>query len=152
MALTMSVSNVNNVSTKYMIPNEVLDIIIEYRLPNNWFINTPSHKLKYKKVLEDLPNHNYLKIKKFLERVEEEGVPAHFEIPFIEENIRRWVFSYCIDCNCCEKHQQNKPDWSDYINGIVPEDLVPKIQNDCPCMCRQLCRDFCRFQATMQNN
>lgn len=144
----MSVSNVNNVSAKYMIPDEVLNIIIEYRMSN-------FHYNKYKKVLDDLPNHPNLKLKKFFERVEEEGVPAYSEIPLLDENLRRWAFYFCTNCNCCDKHQQNKPDWPDYIDGIVLEDLVPKIENDCPCRCRQLCRDFCRFQANIiaqQNN
>ena len=137
----MSVSNVNNVSAMYMIPNEVVDIIIEYRLSH-------LHKLKYKKVLEDLPNHNYLKLKKFFERVTEDRVPAYLEIPLMDENLRRWAFYFCTNCNCCEKHQQNKPDWVEYVNGFTLEDLnVIKVENDCPCMCRQLCRDFCRFNA-----
>jgi len=137
----MSVSNVNNVSAMHMIPNEVVDIIIEYRLSH-------LHKLKYKKVLEDLPNHNYLKLKKFFERVTDDRVPAYLEIPLMDENLRRWAFYFCTNCNCCEKHQQNKPDWVEYVNGFTLEDLnVIKVENDCPCMCRQLCRDFCRFNA-----
>ena len=38
----MSVYNVNNVSVMHMIPNEVMDIIIEYRM-------SYLQKLKYKK-------------------------------------------------------------------------------------------------------
>ena len=137
----MSVSNVNNVSAMHMIPNEVVDIIIEYRM-------SYLHNLKYKNVLEDLTNHNYLKLKKFFERVEEDRVPGYLEIPLMDENLRRWAFYFCMNCNCCEKHQQNKPDWVEYVDGFTLEDLnVIKVENDCPCMCRQLCRDFCRFNA-----
>jgi len=137
----MSVSNVNNVSAWDMIPDEVKDIIIGYRM-------SYLHNLKYKNVLEDLTNHNYLKLKKFFERVEEDRVPGYLEIPLMDENLRRWAFYFCTNCNCCEKHQQNKPDWVEYVDGFTLEDLnVIKVENDCPCMCRQLCRDFCRFNA-----
>ena len=142
----MSVYNVNNVSAKHMIPNEVLDIIIEYRI-------SYLHNNKYKKVLEELINHNIFKLKTFFKRCKEEGVPAYFEIPLFDENLRRWAFYFCMNCNCCDKHQQNKPDWVEYVNGFTIENLnVIKIQNDCPCFCRHLCREFCRFQATMQND
>ena len=142
----MSVYNVNNVSAKHMIPNEVLDIIIEYRI-------SYLHNNKYKKVLEELINHYILQLVKFFKRVEEEDEPAYFEIPLLDENLRRRAFYYCTNCNCCDKHQQNKPGWVEYLDGFTLENLnVIKVENDCPCMCRHLCREFCRFQTTKQNN
>lgn len=103
-------------------------------------------------MLDDLPNHYILQLTKFFKRVEEEGVPAYSEIPLLDENLRRRAFYYCMVCNCCDKHQQNKPGFVEYLDGFILEDLnVIKVENDCPCRCRQLCRDFCRYQMPQNN-
>jgi hypothetical protein len=51
-------------------------------------------------------------------------------------------------CDCCERHQKNKPNISDLENGHradYPPSNRKFSEDDCQCVCRQEARDFCRI-------
>ena len=63
---------------------------------------------------------------------------------------RTWFMREMSNCKCCEKHQQNKPTLSDYLNGHpgnYPENN--SIDETCHCSCK--CRSFARFLCRIDN-
>lgn len=64
---------------------------------------------------------------------------------------RTWFMRELSNCNCCEKHQQNRPTFSDYLNGHTgnyPENNSMDETCYCSCKCRSFARFLCRIDNT----
>ena len=74
---------------------------------------------------------------------------ASFLSEFRQEELSEF-FSLCSDCDCCDRHQQRRPD----VLGPLPDfprhdgdehnDGEDHIEYECQCECRQLSRMLCR--------
>jgi hypothetical protein len=78
------------------------------------------------------------------------------------------IFNIMESCNCCERHQINKPTNAFFIEGYVPEydayeyiieeqkyyNKQKRKENDnlkkCSCSCRHICRSICREVNDME--
>ena len=51
-------------------------------------------------------------------------------------------------CNCCHRHNKNKPTLEQYMSGYVPTYSTSNIMNiyNCKCFCRTFARSLCRAQ------
>ena len=78
---------------------------------------------------------------------------------------RRLVLSVYNKCKCCIRHQENRPNMSQYLLGFsgnyddyISDDNITDASSDtdkeinnvfCECMCRHMCRELCRVQNIM---
>jgi|UniRef100_A0A6C0CXL7 hypothetical protein len=55
------------------------------------------------------------------------------------------IINYFQNCQCCKRHQNNKPKIKELEEGFVPEypTTLPK-SHLCACPCRHYCREICR--------
>lgn len=62
------------------------------------------------------------------------------------------VFNTLLSCNCCERHQQNKPSHigceMDYPVTLINQETYYEMLNICDCHCRHACRRICEFRYT----
>ena len=68
----------------------------------------------------------------------------------IEE--RKWFIKELSNCNCCERHKQNRPTLTDYLQG-QPGDYpinydISIDEYSCRCDCRHICRFICKVDNT----
>ena len=63
-----------------------------------------------------------------------------------DEQERFNMFCNLYFCNCCLRHQKNKPSFTQYVSGFVPSYSNNNNNNidHCKCACRHLCRFLCR--------
>jgi hypothetical protein len=68
--------------------------------------------------------------------------------PEFYEGSQQYLQYYKIlsKCNCCDRHQCNRPNLSDYIGGFCPPYPIHTTtkQHKCRCICRHYCRCVCR--------
>ena len=100
------------------LPDEVKIHIYEYMVPR--MSNTTLHQIRINAVLTlyDRVNINY------------------------DYN---HIFSTLLSCNCCERHQQNKPS---HI-GCEMNYPISLINQECNCSCRFICRRICEARYLM---
>jgi len=130
---------------KNKLPNEIIDIILEYHF-------SYIHKLKFKNVLKNIPLHYVFskiiyinKIYQINRNYGDDFYDVIMELTSYEERIN--MIKILNTCNCCSRHKKNKPSIDDFLDGFVPDYQV-KYQNihQCVCKCRSFIRDLCRAQ------
>jgi hypothetical protein len=132
-------------NNKNILPNEIVEEIINYRL-------SYIHTQKFKNTLLNLPLYciffkiNYInKIYKIDRNYSDDFLDTIMNLTTYDERLN--MIKVLNLCHCCSRHTKNKPSLDDFENGFVPEYSV-RYQNihQCNCRCRSFCRDLCRAQ------
>tara|TARA_B110000305_G_scaffold161137_1_gene178297 strand:- start:8136 stop:8582 length:447 start_codon:yes stop_codon:yes gene_type:complete len=111
--------------------DDVLNIVKDY-------VCQLEHRDKFSETLNIIIKEAYIYTYKYIYR--------SFYLEHIigrDECIR--MFSVFEQCKCCEKHQINKPNMKDLLNGYLPPYSTSYSYNKiCDCPCRHICRTICR--------
>ena len=59
------------------------------------------------------------------------------------------MFDVMRECNCCQRHNSDKPSKEDLVNGLIPTYFIHNGTRSnhtysCKCPCRHICRNLCR--------
>ena len=59
------------------------------------------------------------------------------------------IFNTLLSCNCCERHQRNKPYYigcrDNYPISLIDKEIYFEMLNVCNCSCRHICRRICEI-------
>lgn len=134
------------------------------------YVNDLKHVEKYKKVLEQVSfNAAFTKVK----RIKNHYTNQYFTPARISDELglidaitfddllelnstveeRKWFIKELSNCKCCERHKQNKPTLTEYLQdgqtGNYPINYdIPIDEYSCRCDCRHISRYICRVDNT----
>ena len=107
-------------------------------------------QLENKQTIEQETSHPHIspEIQEVLDAIQD--VPIEY-LSLIKEynwNSIKEMMEILFICQCCERHQRNKPHVFDLENGHkgdYPDSKREKSEDDCECPCRQEARSFCKI-------
>jgi|SaaInlStandDraft_5_1057022.scaffolds.fasta_scaffold01587_9 hypothetical protein len=127
-----------------LIPQVIIDIIIEYK--ESYFFHQ-----KFINCLNDIPLQSiFLKIKYIQTIYNNEHNNDYLDLilTLTSHDERIQMMKFLNTCNCCHRHNKNKPTLEQYMSGYVPMYSTSNIMNNynCKCFCRTSARALCRAQ------
>lgn len=69
-----------------------------------------------------------------------------FDMDIMDRDEALKLINILFKCNCCLRHQKNKPGPESFINYFVPPyKQYASNKSNCNCACRYTCRHICRL-------
>ena len=127
-----------------LIPQVIIDIIIEYK--ESYFFHQ-----KFINCLNDIPLQSIFFTIKHIQTIfnnenNNDYLDLIIKLTSYDERIK--MMKILNTCNCCHRHNKNKPTLEQYISKYVPMYSTSNNMNiyNCKCFCRIFTRSLCHAQ------